>query len=122
MRDLPPGASQQDRDTALEPYLLWLTAAQIATRSSARDHHFSLRRSRRAELLGELESEAEGGAESVAESATLAEYGCVTEQKALDAAHETLFRGACARHRRIIDAVHKAASAPIYNAASDLER
>ena len=58
----------------------------------------------------------------MAESATLAEYECVTEQKALDAAHETLFRGACARHRRIIDAVHKAAGAPIYNAASDIER
>ena len=51
LRDLPPGASQQDRDAALEPYLLWLTAAQIATRSSARDNHLSRRRSRRAELL-----------------------------------------------------------------------
>ena len=110
MRDLPPGASQQNRDAALEPYLLWLTAAQIATRSSARDHHFSLRRSRRAELLGELESEAEGAAESVAESETLAEYECVTKQKALDAARDTFYTVARARHRAILDTAYEAVS------------
>ena len=47
LRDLPPGASQRDRDAALKPYLLWLSAAQIATRNAARDHTISLRRNRR---------------------------------------------------------------------------